>query len=664
MMGNQSKASRGFGWRCVEENALSRRCLTKGPGWVFSAAVIFSCPSLAFAQQGGGGSEEVYLAETDVDELTALSIEELAQIPVQSASKKVEPLSSAPAAIYVISGEDIATAAANSLPEVLRLAANLQVQQVNTREFAISARGFNSVEASNKLLVLIDGRTVYTPLHAGVFWDLHNPLIEDIHQIEVISGPGGSLYGPNAVNGVINIMSRDARATVGMLARATAGPQERTVGARYGTVLGTGAIRVYGSWFDRENQLGGVAPDYPDQLRGWQAGFRADLPQGDSLFTIQGDVFENEVGTFAEDGNRGQNLQLRWQTQLDRGSSVQIRAYYDEFDREILLVQDSLQTFDVEAQYTGTIGSHELVLGAGVRTTDDEFINNLNPFVLDPTSRRLWIMNIFGQDRIALSPEVALVMGLKIENSTFSGVEFLPNARLAWQLDDVNLVWAAVSRAVRTPSRIDRELVNLPILAPATGFESEKLVALEAGYRGQILNKLNFSANLFYNIYDDLRSTELSQGGTLPIRLANGIKGSSYGLEAWSTAQVAPPVRLQFGIATLWKNFEVKDGRVDLAELDSVGDDPEYHLQARAFVDLAERWTLNVGSRYIGAIDTEPRIGAYVEADAQLTFRAGDAVELFVAGTNLLHERHLESNDVKRGQAVERSVFAGSRLRF
>lgn len=634
--------------------------------WIYALGIAAALVPTAGAQaqQDSAGKAEFVLTSADQDDLGDLSIEQLAQIPVQSASKLSEPLNSVPAAIYVIPGDAILSAAANSLPEVLRLAPNLQVQQVSAREYAISSRGFNSVEASNKQLVLIDGRTIYTPLHAGVFWDLHNPMLEDIQQIEVISGPGGSLYGPNAVNGVISIMSRDARDTTGLLARGTAGAQERTLAGRYGTAIGDGAVRVYANWFDREDLPGGVAADTPDNFRGWQAGFRADLPSGDNHLTIQGDIFDNEVGTFADDGNRGQNILLRWKRDIGEDSSVQVRAYYDEFEREYILVQDSLETFDIEAQYTGKVSAHTLVAGVGVRTTKDEFINNLNDFRLDPVSRRLWVGNVFVQDRIAIADRLNLTLGMKIEESSYTGLQFLPNARVAWQIDDENLLWGAISRAVRTPSRIDRELANLPLLAKASDFRSEKLVAFEAGYRGQVTEDVNVTANLFYNYYDDLRTTELSEGGSLPIRLSNGIEGSTYGLETWATAQLARPVRLQFGVATLWKDFQVKEGRVDLAAMDSVGDDPEFQLKSRAYVDLSDRWKFNAGLRYIGAINTEPRIDDYLEADAQLTFRASTQVELFVAGTNLLRNQHLESNDTKRGQGVERSVYAGSRLRF
>ncbi len=630
-----------------------------------AGAATLCIPSAALAQDDDLGVEETPLASLDSRVLSALSIEELANVTVESASKRPEPLSGAPTALYVITAKQIEDSAAYSLPEALRLAPNLQVQQVTAREYAISARGFNNVESSNKLLVLIDGRTIYTPLHAGVFWDLHNPVIEDIAQIEVISGPGGSLYGPNAVNGVINVISRDARDTIGVLARGTVGANERTAAARYGIQLGEGgAARVYANWFDREDMPAGIQSDGDDQFRGWQAGFRADLPSGESLFTLQGDIFDNRVGSFANDGNRGHNLLARWQHSLDERSSLQVRAYYDKFDRNLILVSDSLETFDVEAQYTGRLGSHEFVVGAGVRSTRDEFINNLNAFKLDPESRRLSVVNLFAQDKIALAPTVSLILGLKAENSTFSGTELLPSARLAWQPDPSHFLWAAVSRAVRTPSRIDRQLVNLPLLAQATEFESEKLIAWEAGYRGQLSSSLNVSVNAFFNSYNDLRSTELAPGGVLPIRLSNGIEGHNYGVEAWGVGQLTPWARLELGVATLWKDFSVKPGRVDLADMESTGDDPNYVIKARANITPTDRLNFNLGVRYVGAIETAPAIDPYVEADAQLAYRLGRSVEVFVAGTNLLHRSHLESNDPKRSQAVERSVFAGTRMRF
>ncbi|MGZ8311033.1 MAG: TonB-dependent receptor plug domain-containing protein, partial [Allosphingosinicella sp.] len=549
--------------------------------------------------------------------------------------------------------------------EALRLAPNLQVQQVDARQYAITARGFNSVQTSNKLLVLLDGRTLYSPLASSVFWELHNRPVEEIRQIEVISGPGGTLYGPNAVNGVINIVTRDAHDTLGGLMRGTAGEREQSAAARFGTTIGaTGAIRFYGSWFNRDGLPAGAGPDRDDRFHGVQGGFRADFAGSADRFTLQGDIFDTDTGGVPGDGDQGHNLLARWTHDFAPASSLEVQAYYDWYERTSLLVHDSLQTFDVQVQFNHTAGAHEIVVGAGVRTTRDEFINNLNPFRLEPPSRRLWVYNAFVQDRWALTPELDLIIGLKAEETSFTGVELLPNVRLAWQTDERTLLWGAVSRAVRTPSRIDRQLQALPLLAPGTDFVSEELVALEAGYRGQPVSWATLSVSVFYNLYDDLRSTEFSPGGTLPIRLSNGWEGESYGVEAWGSAQLMPRWRINLGLATLWKDFELKPGRVDLAAGDSLGHDPEYQLLARTQVEIVEGLAFNAGLRWVGALQSGPGIGDYVEADARLSFAVNEQLELYLAGRNLLHGRHLESDDVQRGQSPRRSLFAGTRVVF
>ena len=618
--------------------------------------------AVALATHPAAAQEAVELA-SDQD-LSELTIEQLAQLTVRSASKRDEPLSAAPTALFVITGEEILSSAAHLLPEALRLAPNLQVQQVDSRQYAITARGFNSVETSNKLLVLIDGRTIYSPFSSSVFWELHNRLVEDIDQIEVISGPGGTLHGPNAVNGVVSFITRDARDTVGGLVRATAGDYERTLGARYGTGLGAnGAVRFYAHLFDREDLEAGNGPDINDRFRGWQAGFRADFATEADHFTLQGDMFDTDVESLPGDGDFGRNLLARWTRQTSPDSTLRLQAYYDHYERDFLLVHDSLQTFDVEAQFEARSGRHDLIAGGGVRTTRDEFINNLNPFQLDPPSRRLWVYNAFVQDRIRFGDTLALTLGLKAEKTTFTGVELMPNARIAWQPNEHTLLWGAVSRAVRTPSRIDRQLAFLPILAPANDFDSEKLIAFEAGYRGQPSRRINLSVSVFYNLYDDIRTTEFT-GNPLPIRLRNGLEGETYGIEAWGSAQLATWWRLNLGLATLWKDFELKPGRVDLAQRDSLGHDPNYQLLARSHMQITDRLALNMGLRLVGALSGLPGLRSYVEADGRLAYRLSDTLELYVAGRNLLHDTHAESDDPQRAQLVERSVFAGTRVRF
>ncbi|HSI18548.1 MAG TPA: TonB-dependent receptor plug domain-containing protein, partial [Sphingomonas sp.] len=332
--------------------------------------------------------------QEDPQDLSSLSIEELSQIPVRSASKREEPLSAAPTALYVITANDIARANSNSLPEILRQAPNLHVERVNGSQYAITARGFNGVEPSNKILLLIDGRSAYSTLHSGVFWELHAPLAEDLQQIEVVSGPGGTLYGPNAVNGVVSLISKDSHDTQGLLVRGSGGRDERTAAARIGFGLGdNAAMRIYGNYFDREGLPTGFGPNLSDGIRGYQIGFRTDADFGPSRVTVQGDLFANRTFQVAGEGNRGYNMLARWSTDLGGGSSIQIQTYYDYFERRALLTIDRLETMDFEGQYNLQTGGHDLVAGIGVRTTRDQFINNLNAFQLTPPRDRLWIGN-------------------------------------------------------------------------------------------------------------------------------------------------------------------------------------------------------------------------------------------------------------------------------
>lgn len=595
-------------------------------------------------------------------DLRTMSIEQLAQIEVRSASKREEPLSSAPAALYVITSDDILSSGATSLPEVLRLAPNLNVQQVDASNYSIAARGFNGLQAGNKVLALIDGRTIYTPLASSVFWNLHYPVLEDIQQVEVISGPGGTLYGPNAVNGVINITSKDASDTLGTLLRATAGADERTAAFRHGFALGkSGAVRFYADYHDDDGLPHGIGPAFDDAYKGWQAGFRSDFQGEASHFTLQGDLFHTDARTLPGDGADGHNILGRWTRPVSPTSSFQVQVYYDYFRRRFSEVLDSLETIDAEGQFNTTIGRNDLVGGIGVRTTRDNFVNTLNIFHLDPESKRLWTSNIFVQDHFHLSDELALIAGVKVERSSFSGWQVLPNLRLAWQPNSRNLLWAAVSRAVRTPSRIDRQLEAPPFLAPAPDFQSEKLVAAELGYRGQPSKTTSFSINGFVNFYDDLRTTEFVNGS---FQLENGAQGHTYGIEAWGNAQLAPWWRVSLGASTLWKDLHDKPGHTELAARNSLGNDPPWQLISRSEFDLSKRLHLDLRARAVGPIRQAPRIDSYVEAGGQLSYDLTRHVELFVAGRNLVHKTHEESNDPGSAQLAKRMVWAGARARF
>lgn len=623
-------------------------------GWYVSLLL----PLAAFPAQARAGEEQQ-------QNLSSLSIEELAQLPVRSASKQEQPLSSAPTALYVITGDDIARSNGTTLTEVLREAPNLHVEKLSATQSTVAARGFAGFETSNKLLVLIDGRSVYSTLHSGVFWELHSPLLEDLQQIEVISGPGGTLYGPNAVNGVINIMSKDAADTQGALVRGTASANERTAGARYGFKLGdAGAVRVYADYYNREDTPAdtGFGPAIDESIRGWQAGFRADLGSDASHLTLQGDAFDNDTFMIPGDGNHGYNILGRWTREIAGNASVQFQGYYDYYERRALLTTDRLETADLEGQVNLHSGAHSLVGGVGLRTTRDQFINDLNAFQLDPRRERLWIGNGFVQDRWALSPQVAVIAGLKLEGSTFSGLQVLPNLRLAWQPSDRALFWTSVSQAVRTPSRIDRDLTEPTFLAKAPDFKSEKLVAIEAGYRGQPGRATTLSVSLYYNRYEDLRSVSFI-GNPLPLQLGNDLQGDEFGVEAWGTQQLMPWWRVSAGVNLLKRNFGVREGGADIGGAASIGRDPSYQLQLRSQITLPEGVLFDAGLRAVDGLPN-PDVEGYVEADARLAYKLTDGIELYVAGDNLLHATHVESNDVQRTALIERNISFGTRLRF
>lgn len=609
-------------------------------------------PILAVAAAAAAGS---------ADQLQGLSIEELTQIQVTSVGKREEPLSQAPASLFVITNQDIIRQGATSLPEVLRLAPNLDVQRIDARQYAITARGFQGYETANKLLVQIDGRSIYSTLASSVFWDLFDTPLEDIDRIEVISGPGGTLYGANAVNGVINITSKDARDTIGLLARGTGGNLEQTGLIRYGAPVGAdGAIRVYAEGWNRQGFPSSRGRVIRDGGEGWQTGFRSDFGAGSDQFTLQGDVFKHYNDSGANDGDDGQNILGRWTRTGTDGSQTQVQGYYSRFARRFTLVFDRLETSDISVQHNRSEGRHAIVFGGGARMVRDKFVNDLNIFKLVPQSRTLWIYNAFAQDRVDLGGGIAATAGLKFEKTTFTGVEVLPSFRLAWTPATGHLLYASAARALREPSRIDRDL-TAPGILDGSRFQAEKLTALEIGYRGRPSRDVSVSIAAFYNLYDDLRSTETTPVTIFPVRLANGIKGHSWGVEAWANAQVTNWWRLSAGVATLDKNFHLKPGQVDIQNFVSLGNDPDYHVQVGSRFDLTPSLGLDLQVRRYGS-RPDPRVPAYTDADVRLGWRVGDNVELYLAGNNLLHDSRPESEDVNRGQLVHRVVYLGARF--
>ncbi|HTI87464.1 MAG TPA: TonB-dependent receptor [Alphaproteobacteria bacterium] len=602
-------------------------------------------------------------AAPSIEDLSRLSIEELSAIDLQvtSVSRRPEPLSKAPAAIYVITQDDIRRAGVTSLTEALRLAPNLEVAQLNASTYTVSARGFNRFEAANKLQVLIDGRTVYNPLHAGVFWDVANVMVEDIDRIEVISGPGGALWGTNAVNGVINVVTKGAEATRGGLASAQIGNVNRNGALRYGGALGSnGAYRVYGMTFADGHTVNANGTSLGDDWYGSQGGFRTDWKTDGNAFTVQGDVFNNPFHTGGQ--ARGGNALARWTHTLGAASSVEVQTYYDKTERVTPGVVDAVETGDLQAQHTFATGAHKVVWGGGYRVQTDRFSNTLNGFALNKERDTTYIGNVFAQDTIALDSDLALTLGTKLEHSTFSGTEYMPEARLGWSVTDDDFLWGAVSRAVRTPSRIDRELQFPGLLLPAPSFDSEKLIAYEIGHRGRLSPRASGTLALYYHDYDDLRTTSLANGSTFPVQLQNGMEGSTYGLEAWGDYALTSWWRLSPGLNVIKKHLHLKPGQTDTSNRQAAGNDPEYQASLRSSMDLGRDVEFDIGIRAVDQL-SNPSIPSYYSLDTRVGWTVTPGVELSLAGFNLLDSHHPETGPAPQAE-IRRTVYVGTRWRF
>jgi iron complex outermembrane recepter protein len=658
-------------------------------------------------------------------DIVGMDIEDLMKIKVTSVSRKSERLSDAASAIFVITQEDIRRSGATSIPEALRLSPGLEVARQDAHTWAISSRGFND-EFASKLLVLVDGRTVYTPLVASVNWDVQDYPLEDIDRIEVIRGPGATVWGANAVNGVINITTKSAKDTQGLLITGGGGTEDQGFGTlRYGGQIGENAFyRVYGKYLNRDSSAlrgGGDANDSWWMSRG---GFRLDwIPSDQNLFTLQGDLYGGELGqtinvpivtppylnSLTDDVNtKGGNILGRWTHDFSADSELALKLYYDYQDRDRVVYAEKRHTFDFDLQHRFHLGErNDLVWGVGYNVTSDSLDNT--PYVsFDPADRTTVVYSAFLQDEITLIEDrLRLTLGSKIEHNDYTGFEIQPSGRLSLNITDKQTSWFAVSRAVSTPARAEDDMtlnrylfptgstppgapgpVPAPVLLSLMGsrdMESKELLAFEWGYRIQPHQRLTFDLATFYNIYDKERSLEAGAADlsnfpnyiVQPYVINNMLEGETYGFELASTWQATDWWRIRANY-TFWKlNLHKKPGSTDPLDEAAEDDSPEHQIGIRSLMDLPHNLEFDTGLRYVSALDMRRRfvatpgenldIPGYIVGDVRIGWRPNYNWEISLVGQNLFDKEHQEFAPSFLGTQetlVETSVYAKVSFRY
>lgn len=608
----------------------------------------------------------------DIGDLRQLSIEELSNIEVTSVSKRPEKLVEAPAAIQVLVGEEIRRSGASNIPGALRSFGNLDVAQENAHEWVISARGFSS-DVGNKLLVLMDGRSIYTPLFSGVFWDRQDYIMEDINRIEVISGPGGTLWGANAVNGVINITTKTAEDTQGFYAEGGGGINPQAFGSlRYGGRLGADTFfRVYGKYTDRgsdEFENGARAGDNWDMV---QTGFRIDTQAvSNDAFTLQGDYYTSTAGIIGAGKAKttGGNVLGRWTRTFSDTSDMSLQMYYDRTHLRLPtpavifappgVFTDDLDTIDIDFQHGFQLAeSHRVMWGLGYRYTHD-VVQNSPGIGFFPTTLDQNLYSGFVQDKITLRDDVFLTVGTKVEHTSYTGFEFEPSVRLQWSIDENHSLWTAASRAVRTPSRIDREISQptpgylIVILQGGQNFQSETVTAYEAGYRGQFNDRFGGALSVFYNDYDKLRSTTPSPpdpifGLPFPFFFENNLEGETYGLELNANVQLTDWWLVRASYRLIEEDLRIRAGAVDFNNMLNETNDAKQAVTLRSAMDLPYDLELDgtlrwVDTRKMNNAGVRTHVPAYAELDVRLAWDIPGPLEFSVVGQNLLHDSHPE----------------------
>ena len=632
-------------------------------------------------------------------EVTELDLEDLMKVRVSSVGKKAQTLDEVPAAVHVIRGEDLRRSGATSVAEALRRVPGYQVGRSDANTWTVTARGFSS---ANKLLVLIDGRSVYSPLHSGVFWDVQNVFLEDVERIEVVRGPGGALWGANAINGVVNVITKSAKDTVGGVVYGGGGVEERYfAGARYGAAAGEDhVVRVSANTLTRDDSVQARDPDedsFDDyqMSRGdlrwdWKAGerdrvsFIAGYYEGKAQERVQEPLLTAPFSRSYRDRTllSGGHALARWDRDLGPASSLSAQVYFDRVEREAALFEEVENAGDVEFQHRfSPLPGHDLVWGAGYRIYQIDFEGGFFA-TTDPEERVDDVPSVFLQDEITLvENRLKLVAGAKAEHNDYSGFEIQPSVRLAWTPDDDHMLWLAASRAVRTPSILDNDFrLNALVFpgAPPTvlavlgtrDFKSEELIALEAGWRARPWESLLVDVAAFYNDYDDLRSLETGapfaepNNTVNPFFIENEASARTYGIEVGLSVQAASWWRLRASYAYLYMNIRLDDSSTDTTSEAEEKRSPRNQVWIRSAMDLGADWTLDLMARYVSRLSAVPA-DAYVEADVRLAWQIPNSgLELALVGQNLVHDHHEESSSDQTGSELERGGYVSLTWRY
>jgi iron complex outermembrane receptor protein len=654
-----------------------------------------------------GAAENAEALESDVG-LADLSLEELMDIEITSVSKKEERLFETAAAVTVLTNEDIRRSGATSIPEALRMVPGLQVAQINANAWAISSRGFNS-EFANKLLVMIDGRSVYSPLFAGVFWDVQQVMLEDVDRIEVIKGPGGSLWGANAVNGIINIITKSAEETQGGLFSGGGGTELHGFGGlRYGGQLDDETYyRVYSRYFNIDDGVDASGNEGTDEWDMLQGGFRFDqTPSDQDQLTFQGDIYQGRADEklintpltppFISLSSEtlelsGGNLLGRWSRQVDEDSDTTWQVYYDRAKRRHYSFHshDVRDTVDIDFQHRLRLDDRqELVWGLGYRfTTNKSEIDSAFFGGLTPSRRDMHLYSGFlSHDIMLVEEKLKLTLGSKFEHNDFTGFEVQPGARLLWTPDEKQSIWTSVTRAVRTPSRIDHDMLLVAGVIPMPpgppvqmlaigddGFDSETLTAYELGYRVQPKDNLAVDISTFYNDYDELQVFRLGSPAFNPVPVThvdqplivrNGMEGKTYGAEVAMNMTLAANWKVSTGYTLLKTDLDLKNAAD--TSLASDKDSPAHQFRVQSLFNPARDWEFDTTLYYVEHIrQLDTSIPSYLRLDVRLGWTMSDQCTLDFVAQNLLDDQHPEFTTAgKLSTEVERAFLVRLMLRY